>query len=77
MTKEKLQQPVEDAVAGEQFRRLFSTVKTYQLVDDFRAQAALLLPAPKAEALIAVLESESSPRVNFETTKRAEPATAR
>lgn len=59
-------------IAGEQFRHLFTTVKSYQLVDDFRAQAASLLPAPKAEALIAVLATESSPRVSFEVVKRAE-----
>ena len=59
-------------IAGEQFRRLFATVKSYQPVDDFRVQVATLLPAPSAEALIAVLESESAPRVSFETAKRAE-----
>ena len=64
-------------IAGEQFRNLFATVKSYQLVEDFRAQAASFLPAAKANALIAVLETESSPRVSFETAKRAEPVVAR
>ena len=45
-------------IAGEHFRHLFTTVKSYHLVDDFRAQAASLLPAHKAVALLAVLESE-------------------
>ena len=63
-------------IAGEQFRRLFTTMKSYQLVDDFRAQAASILPAPKVEALIAILETESAPRVSFEAAKRAEPANA-
>ena len=65
------------AIAGEQFRKLFTTVKSYQLVDDFRVQAMALLPAAKAEALIGVLETESSPRVSFETAKRAESVTTR
>jgi hypothetical protein len=64
-------------IAGEQFRHLFTTVKSYQLVDDFRVQAAALLPAAKAEALIAVLATESSPRVSFEAAKRIELAAAR
>ncbi len=63
-------------IAGEHFRHLFTTVKSYQLVDDFRAHAASLLPAHKAGALIAVLESESAPRVNFETAKRAKAVNA-
>ena len=33
------------AVAGDQFRRLFTTVTGYQLVEDFRAEAASRLPA--------------------------------
>lgn len=59
-------------IAGEKFRHLFTTVKIYQLVDDFRAQAAALLPKPKAEALTSLCESECTPRVSFEITKRAE-----
>jgi hypothetical protein len=50
-TREQAQQC--HAIAGEQFRRLFTTVKSYRLADDFRAQAASLLLAAKAEALIA------------------------
>ncbi len=65
------------AIAGEEFRKLFTTVKSYQLVDDFRAQAKALLPATKAAALLALLATEGAPRVSFETAKRAELATAR
>lgn len=64
-------------IAGEHFRHLFATVKSYQLVENFRAQAVEILPAAKAEALIAVLATESSPRVSFEAAKRAELAAAR
>lgn len=60
------------AVAGETFRHLFTTVKIYQLVENFRAEAAALLPTKKAEALTSLCETESAPRVSFETTKRAE-----
>jgi hypothetical protein len=61
-------------IAGDQFRRLFTTAKIYQLVDNFRTEAAALLPAPKAEALTSLCETECAPRVSFEITKRAEPA---
>ncbi|MDQ3622075.1 MAG: hypothetical protein M3463_06250 [Verrucomicrobiota bacterium] len=63
-------------IAGEQFSDLFTTVTSYLLVEDFRTQAASFLPAPKANALIAVVETEIPPRVSFETAKRAEPVTA-
>lgn len=64
-------------IAGEQFRSLFITVKSYQLVDDFRVKASALLPVPKVEALMAILTTENSPRVSFEVAKRTEPAVAR
>jgi hypothetical protein len=57
-------------LAGEAFRRLFAPVKIYQLRDDFRTLAAALLAPRKAEALIALCETESSPRVSFEAAKR-------
>jgi hypothetical protein len=53
-------------IAGDKFRRLFTTVKSYQLAENFRAQAAALLPESKAEALVALCENESAPRVSFE-----------
>ena len=61
------------AIVGNHFRRLFTTVKFYQLIDDFRAQVGALLPKRKAEALLKLCEAESAPRVSFETAKRVEP----
>ena len=57
-------------LAGGNFRRLFTPVKIYLLGDDFRAQAKALLSAPNAEALLKLLETDSAPRVSFETAKR-------
>ena len=62
------------AIVGDQFRKLFTTVKTYLPVDEFRAQANDLLPAAKVEALMMLCERESAPRVGFETTRRATTA---
>jgi hypothetical protein len=59
-------------IAGEKFKQLFTTVKVYQLVENFRGQAATMLSKAKAEALTSLLETESAPRVSFEITKRAE-----
>ncbi len=57
-------------IAGEEFRRLFTPVKRYQAVNDFRTVAALILPKRKAAALLQLCESESSPRVSFEIANR-------
>lgn len=57
------------AVAGESFRKLFTPVKTYQLADDFQAEAIALLPAEKVKELTKLCEGEVSPRVSFETAK--------
>jgi hypothetical protein len=54
------------AVAGVNFRRLFSAVKVFQPVKHFRVKAATLLSASKAESLIALCENEIAPRVSFE-----------
>lgn len=64
-------------LAGENFRNLFTTVKSYQLVEDFRSRATAALSGPKAEALLAILTTENSPRVSFEAAKRTESASAR
>jgi hypothetical protein len=53
-------------IAGDKFRRLFTTVKSYQLAENFRSEAAAILPEQKAEALVALCENESAPRVSFE-----------
>jgi hypothetical protein len=57
------------ALAGDSFRRLFGIVKLFQPVEHFRAKASVLLPVPKAEALIKLCENDISPRVSFETAK--------
>jgi hypothetical protein len=57
------------AIAGDAFRTLFTPVKIYQLVDDFRTAAKAQLPEAKATELTALCESEASPRVSFETAK--------
>ena len=64
-------------LAGDHFRRLFTTVKSYQLVENFRAEVAARLSARKAAALVALCESESAPRVSFEAAFRDVDHTAR
>ena len=48
---------------------LFTPVKIYQLVDDFRSEVKAQLPEAKASELTKLCESEASPRVSFETAK--------
>jgi hypothetical protein len=57
------------AIAGTAFAKLFTPVKIYQLVEDFRAEAKALLPETKAAELTTLCENEASPRVSFETAK--------
>jgi hypothetical protein len=59
------------AAAGRFFDRLFAPTIAYRPVADFRNQAAALI-GPDARKLIKLCESESKPRVSFET-KEAEP----
>jgi hypothetical protein len=40
-------------------RRLFSTVKVYQLAEDFRAEAKANLPEAKAETLVKLCEMKA------------------
>ena len=56
-------------IAGDAFTALFTPVKIYQLVDDFRSEAKAQLPEAKATELTKLCESEASPRVSFETAK--------
>ena len=58
--------PQLQTIAGNSFKKLFTTVKSYQLVENFRAEAASVLPPQKAETLLSLCESESAPRVSFE-----------
>lgn len=53
-------------IAGDKFRRHFTAVKSYQLAENFRSKASAILPESKAEALVALCENESAPRVSFE-----------
>jgi hypothetical protein len=70
--------PQLQGIAGNSFRKLFTTVKSYQLVENFRTEVASLLPSKKAEAVLSLCESESAPRVSFEAANhRAEGATSR
>jgi hypothetical protein len=48
------------AAAGDKFRRLFTSVRVYQPVPNFRARAASLLPAPKAQELIGLCENHAT-----------------
>ena len=57
-------------IAGDKFRRLFSTVKVYQLAENFRAEAKANLPEAKAEALVKLCENQSAPRVSFEAASQ-------
>ena len=59
------------AVAGEAFRKLFTPVKIYQLVENFRTEAKTLLPEAKAEELTKLCENEAAPRVSFETARES------
>jgi hypothetical protein len=55
-------------IAGDKFDRLFTTVTSYQPAEDFRSEAVAILPESKAEALVALCENESAPRVSFEAS---------
>ncbi len=64
-------------LAGDHFRRLFTTVKSYQLAENFRLEVAARLSARKAAALVALCESETAPRLSFEAASRTVDHTAR
>ena len=64
-----------EAAAGAKFRRLFTSVRVFQPVRDFRKRAAALLPAPKAKELIGLCENQVAPRVSFEVSQPSESAT--
>lgn len=58
------------AAAGKLFDKLFRPSVTYRPVDNFRAEAATLL-GKDAGKLIRLCQSESSPKVSFETKEAA------
>ena len=44
---------------------------SYKPVENFRTEAAALLPKAEANKLIKLCQTDSAPRVSFETTERA------
>jgi hypothetical protein len=58
------------AAAGRAFDRLFRPVLSYKPVDDFRGQASELL-GKDAGKLVRLCQSESAPKVGFETKEQA------
>lgn len=59
------------AVAGRVFDRLFRPAIAFRPVDNFREEAAALL-GKDASKLIKLCQSESAPRVSFETKEATE-----
>lgn len=62
-------------LAGAAFGRLFGPVLVYKPITKFRDEAFTLLPRSDARKLIALCESESAPRVSFETADHSVVAT--
>jgi hypothetical protein len=57
-------------LAGTVFCRLFIPTSTFKLVENFRDEARALLAKGEANKLIKLCQTESAPRVSFETTER-------
>lgn len=57
------------AIVGSAMNRLFTPAVAYKPIQDFRAEAERILGRAGGR-LIKLCESESSPRVNFETANR-------
>ena len=57
-------------LAGAVFSRLFIPTITFKPVENFRHEAKALLVKPDANKLIKLCQSESAPRVSFETAER-------
>ena len=64
-TVEKLRQ-----LAGAVFNRLFIPTISFKPVENFRDEARALLAKGEATKLIKLCETESAPRVSFETAER-------
>lgn len=67
----KLFLKVFEAAGDTPFGRLFETVSVYRPIDNFRAEAEIIL-GKDARRLIKLCESETSPRVSFETKDSTE-----
>jgi hypothetical protein len=57
-------------LAGAVFSRLFIPTITFKPVENFRDEARALLAKTEANKLIKLCQSESAPRVSFETSER-------
>jgi hypothetical protein len=58
-------------LAGAVFSRLFIPTITFKPVENFRDAARALLAKTEANKLIKLCQSESAPRVSFETAERS------
>ena len=63
-------------LAGAVFSRLFIPTITFKPVENFRDEAKALLAKADANKLIKLCQTESAPRVSFETTERSAAVTA-
>ena len=57
-------------LAGSAFSKLFVPAITFKPIEDFRVEARALLTKGDANKLIKLCQTESAPRVSFETTER-------
>ena len=58
-------------LAGAVFSRLFIPTISFKPVEKFRDEAKALLAKAEANKLIKLCQTESAPRVSFETTERS------
>lgn len=58
-------------VAGRLFTRLFVPAVSYKPIPDFRDEVIAQLPKAEANKLIKLCQTESAPRVSFETADKA------
>ena len=58
-------------LAGAVFSRLFTPTISFKPVENFRDEARALLAKAEANKLIKLCQTESAPRVSFETTERS------
>ena len=57
-------------LAGSAFSKLFVPAITFKPIEDFREEARAMLAKGDANKLIKLCQTESAPRVSFETTER-------
>jgi hypothetical protein len=57
-------------VAGAVFSRLFIPTISFKPVENFRDEAKALLAKAEANKLIKLCQTDSAPRVSFETAER-------